>query len=587
MDVRPHGTDLGGPPWWIVSDLGGEVRRGVLRTDHVLGVGPAAMSLADTVVRRPVGSALDVGTGSGVQALHLSTHARRVVATDVSERALRCCATTWALSRPGETLDLRRGSLLDPVAGERVDQLVANPPFVITPGPAPAAGRFTYRDGGLAGDTLCARLVAGAGAVLTPGGTAQLLANWLVTGEQDWTERVGAWVPDGCDAWIWQRELADLGQYAALWLRDAGDGPHEPGYAERYDAWIDGLRALGAVAVGFGAVHLRRLPGDVAPGTAVVVAEDVVQALQPPLGEAVDTWFARARWLAGPGRDDRTLLAAPLRPGPDLELARTSVPGPEGWRVDAAVLRQRDGLGWEVEADDATAQVVGALDGARPLGLVLDLLAATRTDVGDPDTFAARALPVVRDLVARGLLLPPGPGVGGRVGGRPRVRAVVTRVTSAAVEVAGESVGAINAGLLVLVGVGHDDTVEVAARLARRVAGLRILRDELSLTDLEAPEALVVSQFTLLADTRRGRRPGWSHAAPGPVAAPLVDAVVATLRELGIRVGTGRFGADMAVSSVNDGPVTIVLDVAATSAAVPRRSTRVDRGARARGLTGA
>ena len=400
VDVRPHGTDLTADPWWIVSDLGGDVRRGVLRTDHVLGVGPAAMSLADTVVRRPVGSALDVGTGSGVQALHLATHAQRIVATDVSDRALRCCATSWALSQPGRALDLRRGSLLDPVAGERFDQVVANPPFVITPGP-------TSEDGGFAGDSLCARLVAGAGDVLAPGGVAQLLANWLVTGEQDWTERVGGWIPDGLDAWVWQREIADLGQYAALWLRDAGDGPQVEGYAARYDAWVDGLRALGAVAVGFGAIHLRRPPDTGTARPPVVVAEDVLQPLQPPLGDAVASWFGRADWLARHGRDDRTLLGAALRPAADLELAQASIPGVKGWVPGAAALRQRDGLGWEVETDAVTAQVVGACDGHRPLGLLLDLVAATRDDVGTPDALVARALPVVRDLVARGLLLPP------------------------------------------------------------------------------------------------------------------------------------------------------------------------------------
>ena len=141
------------------------------------------------------------------------------------------------------------------------------------------------------------------------------------------------------------------------------------------------------------------------------------------------------------------------------------------------------------------------------------------------------------------------------------MRAVVTRVTSAAVNVDGEVVGAIGPGLLVLVGVGHDDTAATAVALARKIAGLRILREERSLTDLDHPAALVVSQFTLLADTRKGRRPSWSAAAPGPVAAPLVDAVVATLDELGIAVQKGRFGADMAVSSTNDGPVTLVVDV--------------------------
>lgn len=141
------------------------------------------------------------------------------------------------------------------------------------------------------------------------------------------------------------------------------------------------------------------------------------------------------------------------------------------------------------------------------------------------------------------------------------MRAVIQRVTSASVTVDGETVGAIDApGLAVLVGVTHSDGPEQVASLARKVADLRIMRDELSVTDLGAP-VLVVSQFTLYADTAKGRRPSWGAAAPGDVAEPVVDAVVAALRERGLRVETGRFGADMRVDLAGDGPVTIVLDL--------------------------
>ncbi|MFC8731854.1 D-aminoacyl-tRNA deacylase [Luteimicrobium sp. NPDC057192] len=141
------------------------------------------------------------------------------------------------------------------------------------------------------------------------------------------------------------------------------------------------------------------------------------------------------------------------------------------------------------------------------------------------------------------------------------MRAVVQRVTRASVTVEGEVVGAIDEpGLLVLVGVTHDDTPDDAATLARKVAGLRILRDELSVADAGAP-VLVVSQFTLYGDTRKGRRPSWVAAAPGSVAEPLVDAVAAGLRAAGVRVETGRFGAMMEVALVNDGPFTLVVDV--------------------------
>jgi D-tyrosyl-tRNA(Tyr) deacylase len=140
------------------------------------------------------------------------------------------------------------------------------------------------------------------------------------------------------------------------------------------------------------------------------------------------------------------------------------------------------------------------------------------------------------------------------------VRAVVQTVSRASVTVEGEVVGKINEGLLVLVGATHTDTPATAAALARKVHELRILRDYRSAAELGLP-LLVVSQFTLYADTTRGRRPGWSAAAPAPVAEPLVVAFIEALRERGATVETGRFQAFMLVESVNSGPNTIILDV--------------------------
>ncbi|MEE6273574.1 D-aminoacyl-tRNA deacylase [Georgenia wangjunii] len=141
------------------------------------------------------------------------------------------------------------------------------------------------------------------------------------------------------------------------------------------------------------------------------------------------------------------------------------------------------------------------------------------------------------------------------------MRTVLQRASRAAVRVDGEVVGELTGpGLVALVGVTHSDGAAQVERTARKIAELRILRDERSVLEAGAP-VLVVSQFTLYADVRKGRRPSWSAAAPGPVAEPLVDAVVAALRERGVQVETGRFGADMEVELTNDGPVTIVLDV--------------------------
>ena len=141
------------------------------------------------------------------------------------------------------------------------------------------------------------------------------------------------------------------------------------------------------------------------------------------------------------------------------------------------------------------------------------------------------------------------------------MRAVVQRVSRASVAVDGNVVGEIDEpGLLVLVGVTHDDTPDLAAKLAAKLWGLRILDGEKSCSDVGAP-LLVISQFTLDADLAKGRRPSWSAAAPGPVAEPLVSAVIQALRDGGARVQTGVFGADMKVSLVNDGPVTIIVDL--------------------------
>ncbi|MDO5720562.1 MAG: D-aminoacyl-tRNA deacylase [Actinomycetaceae bacterium] len=141
------------------------------------------------------------------------------------------------------------------------------------------------------------------------------------------------------------------------------------------------------------------------------------------------------------------------------------------------------------------------------------------------------------------------------------MRAVIQRVTRASVAVDGRTVGSIEEpGLCVLVGVTHDDGRQQVETIARKIATLRVMRDEKSVTDLNAP-VLIISQFTLYGDARKGRRPTWNQAAPGPVAEPLVDAVVEELRTTyRLHVETGEFGADMAVSLTNDGPVTLIVE---------------------------
>ena len=295
LDLRPYAEDAG-DPWWVVSDFGSDVRPGPLARDHVLGIGAAALTLAQATPRDPVGRALDLGTGCGIQALHLHRHAGTVVATDISARALRLAATTSALS--GQRWDLRAGSLLGPVAGERFDLVVANPPFIVGAGGAD----YDYRDSGLSGDGVCRQLVSGLPGVLAPGGTAQLLANWIIPAVGTWQERVGGWIEGrGCDAWVWQREIADPAEYIAMWLRDAGETPGSPQWVERYDAWADWFVSAGVAAVGMGMVTLWRTDAE----SPSIVLEDVPQVLDRPIGRELPAWVARQRWLAARSDDQR------------------------------------------------------------------------------------------------------------------------------------------------------------------------------------------------------------------------------------------------------------------------------------------
>jgi SAM-dependent methyltransferase len=380
-----------------VSDFGSDVRPGPLAADHVLGIGAASLTLVQATPRRRADRALDLGTGCGVQALHLARHAHDVVATDVSVRALRMAATTAALS--GQRWELRAGSMLEPVAGERFDVIVANPPFVVSPGLRRGAGGYDYRDSGLAGDAVSAALLRGLPELLAPDGTASVLANWIIPADGDWAGRVGAWLAGtGCDAWVWQREVLDPGAYTTLWLRDAGETPGTPRWTRQYRAWLDWFSASQVAAVGMGLATLRRT-GHAEP---TVVCEDVRQAVEQPAGPAIDVWFARQRWLADVGDD--ALLASTLRCVDGLVRTQHALRAAAGWRTELTLLRQNSGLRWEIEVDDAVSGVVAACDGTVPLAVPVAVLAAcVGRGIGE---VGQALLPVVRDLVSRGFLEP-------------------------------------------------------------------------------------------------------------------------------------------------------------------------------------
>jgi hypothetical protein len=386
LDLEPYGDD-----WWVLADLPAGARPGrPLAPDHVLGVGGATTTLIGATVRRPVGTALDLGTGSGVQALHLSTHARSVTATDVSDRSLRFAATTAALN--GQRWELLRGDLFAPVAGRRFDLVVSNPPFVVGPGTI----THTYRDSGRPGDRIGAELAAAAPALLTDGGSMQYLANWLHVAGEDWGERVAAWFAGAeLDAWVIQREVAEPVEYVSLWLADVGDGPS----AQYAAAWLDWFDAHKVEAIGFGIVNLRR-SGREDP---VLRVEDLRQAVQPPMGAQIAAWFDRQDWLRS--HDEESLLATRYRAASGLRLHQEATVGDEGgWAVDRQVLVMPRGLRWSEEIDPLVLALVSGCNGLVPLRDQLTVLAVAH-DLPEAD-LAEAAGPIVAHLVERGLIEP-------------------------------------------------------------------------------------------------------------------------------------------------------------------------------------
>ncbi|GAA4986906.1 DUF7059 domain-containing protein [Streptomyces hyderabadensis] len=395
VDVRPYGGP-GGEDWFIVSDLGCAVGGAGGIGNHaegvVLGVGGASTTLAGLTVRTPVSAALDLGTGSGIQALHAAAHATRVTATDVNPRALHIAALTLALSG-APAADLREGSLYEPVADdETYDLIVSNPPFVISPG-----ARLTYRDGGMGGDDLCRSLVQQTGERLNEGGFAHFLANWQHVEGEDWTDRLRSWVPRGCDAWIVQREVQDITQYAELWLRDAGDHRGDPAaYQARYDAWLDEFEARKVKAVGFGWITLRRT--DAAEPS--VVAEEWPHPVEQPLGETVRAHFDRVDYLRD--HDDAALLEAHFTLAGEVVQEQVGLPGAED--PEHVVLRQNRGMRRATRVDTVGAGFAGVCDGTMSAGRILDAIAQLVGE--DPVALRDRTPAQIRLLVEQGFLEP-------------------------------------------------------------------------------------------------------------------------------------------------------------------------------------
>ncbi len=413
LDLRPYSSidGSGAVDWLIASDLGELALGAALPPDHVLGVGGASLTLAALIPTDPVDSVLDLGTGCGIQSLHAARHAQRIVATDISARALDRARLTLALngipatdesgSTGTATVDLRQGDLFAPVTGERFDRIVSNPPFVITPR-RDGVPLYEYRDGGRVGDAIVEHVVRGVADHLSPGGTAHLLGNWEYRDQfgGDGLARVHRWIDEaGLDGWVVERERQSPAEYAATWIRDGGTRVGTPDYERLATEWLDDFAARGVTAIGFGYVLLRR-PVD--PGAPRLLRTEV---LGSPLGTPVgigDHLLACLRAHdAIASLDDDALGARRLRVAPDVTEERHYWPGDENPTVIR--LRQGGGFARTIDVDAALAGLVGASDGELTVAEIANALAhLLEVDEG---ALREQLLPQVRELVATGLLL--------------------------------------------------------------------------------------------------------------------------------------------------------------------------------------
>ncbi len=352
--------------------------------DHVTGVSLSSMTALALTVREPVTRALDIGTGSGVQALTAAVHAEEVVATDVNPRALAFTRFN-ALLNGREEIEVREGSFLEPVAGETFGLVTCNAPYVISPDT-----RYAFRDAGRRGDEVCEELLRGIPALLEPGGTATLVFSWIGGDTDDWAARPREWIDgSGCDAWLVAGETLSPLEHSAKWTGILHRDPEA--FAAALERWIDYLAELGATAITEAGIVLRKREG----GTPRFRADRL--PANAPIGAADQLERAFAAWdfLDSLASDDELLdarLALPPTCGSTGRSCATSGEVEEHVRIALT-----EGLLFEGTIDPALADTLLRLDGKTPV----------RDAVG-PDAPLERVAEVMREMLETGFLeVPP------------------------------------------------------------------------------------------------------------------------------------------------------------------------------------
>jgi hypothetical protein len=370
----------------------GDGRGSERRRNVVASVPSAARALAHLTWRRGAGSALDLGTGSGLQGLLAARHCRRVVATDVNPRAVAFARLNARLNEL-DNVEVRHGSWFDPVASERFDLIVSNPPYVISPD-----NTLLFRDSGLERDELCRLLVSGAPAFLNEGGLAQISCNWVLPREQeeDWSVAPATWASGNeQSALILRYSSVEAARYAANW---SGSTAPKTSRSAALERWIDYFDREGIGAIADGAVSVRRDPR----AKQWLLARDALGGPRREAGTQVGRIFAGQDYLQRV-RDDEALLGEHLRPAEGIRLdqaLRYTEGG--GYLPEPTLLHFPSALPLETTLDPHVMRIVIACDGRRPLGETIERISS---ELGvEAGWLRALALPTLRDAIGLGFL---------------------------------------------------------------------------------------------------------------------------------------------------------------------------------------
>lgn len=397
IDVRPH--VINDAERLVFSDMDASMLAGhIPGPDHVLGVGAASLSLLATTPRSACGSVLDLGTGSGIQALGQLGCADRIVATDVHPRALELAEATFAAV--GAEVELREGPWFAPVAGERFDRIVSNPPFVVGP---PEIGHV-YRDSGLDLDGATELVVRELADHLNEGGTAHVLGAWVHREGESFQQRVASWLPDtGVIAWVLQRDVADPMLYVGTWLSDESIDPRSPEGFERTRHWLAHFDDAGVTGVGFGYIAVKKIADD---QPSDILVEEFPQPYSSFLGGEIEEYFARAEWLSAASEADILDSRYALRPG--LAKEDVTVADSESQIGFApAVLRvtRTEGPQFSHEVDSHLASILAGLSPAGlSLGEVVELYAFSQGV--DAEELSRGVVSPIVDLIRHGIIMP-------------------------------------------------------------------------------------------------------------------------------------------------------------------------------------